>query len=157
VGRFICSRPSSTPTSAHSHVRSQPVTARAPQSLTSGTRLSALVSLITSPAPADPHRQHNSGQIAMRAFGQGCLMPPRPILSLLADDWGLYRHLTSAASSPSHSPAVLSLHGRDADAKSSTARPHATHPANGVGAAEGCHLNPSVALPARMCSHVARV
>jgi hypothetical protein len=49
----------------------------------------------------------------------GCLVLPHPILSLLADDCRSYRHLTSAASSPFCCSIVLSLHGRDARARSS--------------------------------------
>jgi hypothetical protein len=54
----------------------------------------------------------------------GCLMPPHPIVSLLADDCGSYRHLTSTAPSPFHCSAVPSLHGRDAGARSSTTMSH---------------------------------
>jgi hypothetical protein len=50
----------------------------------------------------------------------GCLMPPCPILSLLVDDYGLYRHLTSTALSPFRCSAVPSLRGRDARARIST-------------------------------------
>jgi hypothetical protein len=50
----------------------------------------------------------------------GCLVPPRAILSLLADDCGLYRHLTSAVLLPFRCSAVSSLHSRDAGARSST-------------------------------------
>jgi hypothetical protein len=50
----------------------------------------------------------------------GCLVPPHPILSLLADDCGPYRHLTSTASSPFRCSAVPSLHDRDVGARSST-------------------------------------
>jgi hypothetical protein len=52
-------------------------------------------------------------------------MPPRPILSLLANDCGSYRHLTSVASLPFYCSAMPSLRGRDAHARSSTAMSHA--------------------------------
>jgi hypothetical protein len=55
----------------------------------------------------------------------GCLVPPCPILSLLADDCRLYHHLTSAAPSPFRCSSMTSLRGRDARAKSSTAMSHA--------------------------------
>jgi hypothetical protein len=54
----------------------------------------------------------------------GCLMLPRPILSLLADDCGSYHHLTSVAPSPFRCSTVPSLRGRDARARSSTTMSH---------------------------------
>jgi hypothetical protein len=69
-------------------------------------------------------------------------MPPRPILSLLANDCGSYRHLTSATPSPFRCSIVPSLHGRDAGARNSIARPRATHPADGAGTAEGVPSRP---------------
>jgi hypothetical protein len=54
----------------------------------------------------------------------GCVVPPHPILSLLADDCGPYHHLTSAAPSPFHCSAVPSPHVQDASARSSTAMSH---------------------------------
>jgi hypothetical protein len=51
----------------------------------------------------------------------GCLVSHHPILSLLADDYRPYRHLTSATLSPFHCSVVPSLHGQDARARSSTA------------------------------------
>jgi hypothetical protein len=138
VGCFSRGRPSSAPTPAYSRARSQPVTIP----LTARTCLSAPVSRIPSPAPADPHHRRDSGQTATRASGQGCLMPPRPILSLLADDRGPYRHLTSAAPSPFCCSVVPSLHSRDASAWSSTARPRATHPPDGAGTTKGVSSRP---------------
>jgi hypothetical protein len=67
---------------------------------------------------------HCSSQDARARSRAGCLVPPRPILSLLADDCRPYHHLTSAASSPCHCSAVPSLHGRDAGARSSTTMSH---------------------------------
>jgi hypothetical protein len=150
VGHFLRGRPRSAPTMAHYRERSQPVTARVPQSLMVGTHLSTPVSPIPSPAPADPHRQGGSGQTVMRASGQGCLMPPRPILSMLVDDCGSYRHLTSAAPSLFRCSAVPSMHGRDVGARSSTARPRVAHPADGAGAAKGVSSRPQRS-PTAMC------
>jgi hypothetical protein len=50
---------------------------------------------------SSPLRRSDSGanRSAMRSRA-GCLMPPCPILSLMADDCGSYHHLTSAALSP---------------------------------------------------------
>jgi hypothetical protein len=64
-----------------------------------------------SPAPTDPHRQCDSDQTMTQASDQGYLMPPSPILSLLVDDYGTYRHLTSTAPSPFRCSTVLLLHG----------------------------------------------
>jgi hypothetical protein len=66
---------------------------------------------------------HDSDQTATRASGQGCLVLPRPILSLLANDCGPYRHHPSAAPSPFRCSVVSSLYGRDAGARSSTVMP----------------------------------
>jgi hypothetical protein len=41
-----------------------------------------------------------------------------------------------------HRSAVPSLHGRDADARSSTMRPHAAHPTDGAGTAKGVPSRP---------------
>jgi hypothetical protein len=60
---------------------------------------------------------------------QGCLVPPHPILSLLADDCGSYRHLTSAAPSPLHCSIVPSLRSRDASARSSMTKGRRLGPA----------------------------
>jgi hypothetical protein len=54
----------------------------------------------------------------------GCLVPPCPILSLLADNCGSYCHLTSVAPSPFCGSAVPLLRGQDAHARSSTAMSH---------------------------------
>jgi hypothetical protein len=142
VGCFLRGRPSSAPTLAHSRVRSQPVTTHVPQSLTTGTRLSNLISPIPSPAPADPHHRRDSGQTVMRASGQGCLVLPCPILSLLADDCGSYHHLTSAASSPFRRSAVPSLHSGDVSARSLTVMPRVAHPTDEIGVAEGVSSRP---------------
>jgi hypothetical protein len=64
-------------------------------------------------------------------------MLPRRILSLLADDCGLYHHVTSVASSPFLCSTVSSLHGRDVDARSSTTRPRIAYLVDGAGPAEG--------------------
>jgi hypothetical protein len=151
AGLFLRGRPSSAPTPDPSHVRSQPVTTRALLSLIAETRLSAPVSPIHYPAPADPHRRRDSGQTVMRAFGQGCLMPPHPILSLLADDCRPYRHLTPAAPSPFRYSAVPSRHGRDAGARSLTARPHVSHPANRASVVKGVPSRPRRS-PAGVCA-----
>jgi hypothetical protein len=106
----------------------------APQSPPPGTHLSGSNSPIPFPAPTDRHCRRDSGQTATRASDQGCLMPPRPILSLLGDDCGLYHHLTSVVSSSFHCSAVPSLHGQDVGARSSTMRPHVAHRVDGAGA-----------------------
>jgi hypothetical protein len=64
-------------------------------------------------------------------------MLPRPILSLLADDCGLYHHVTSVASSLFLCTTVSSLHGRYVDARSSTTRPRVAYLVDGAGPAEG--------------------
>jgi hypothetical protein len=73
-------------------------------------------------------------------------MPPSPILSLLVDDYGTYRHLTSTAPSPFRCSTVLLLHGRDAGARSSMTRPRAADPANEACAAEGVSSRPRCSL-----------
>jgi hypothetical protein len=142
VGHFLRDRPSLAPTLAHSRMRSQPVTTCAPQSLTAGTHLSAPISPIPSPAPADPHRRRYFDQTATRASSQGCLVLPHPILSLLANDCGSYCHLTSTVSSLFRCSVVPSLHGGDAGARSLATRPRAAHPADGDGAAKGVPSRP---------------
>jgi hypothetical protein len=52
-------------------------------------------------------------------------VPTRPILSLLADDCGLYHHLTCTALSPFRCSTMPSLHSRDDGARSLTVMPHA--------------------------------
>jgi hypothetical protein len=90
-----------------------------------------------------------------RVSGQGCLVPPRPILSLLADDSGLYRHLTSIALLPFRCSVVPSLHGRDAGTRSSTMRPRVAHPTDGAGTTEGVPSRPQ-RCPAGMCTRLPR-
>jgi hypothetical protein len=94
------------------------------------------------PAPADPHHRRDSGQTVMRASGQGCLVLPCPILSLLADDCGSYHHLTSAASSPFRRSAVPSLHSGDVSARSLIVMPCVAHPTDEIGVAEGVSSRP---------------
>jgi hypothetical protein len=113
-----------------------------PQSLTVRTRLSAPVFPNPLPCSVDPHRRCDFNQTVTQASDQVCLIPPHPILSLLADDCGPYHHLTSAAPSPFPCSAVPSLHGRDASARSSTTRPRTTHPTDGAGTAEGVPSRP---------------
>jgi hypothetical protein len=113
-----------------------------PQSPPPGAHLSGSFSPIPSPAPDDPHRQRDSSQTATQASGQGYHMLPRPILSLLANDCGLYCHLTSATPLPFCCSVVPSLHGRDAGARRLTMRPRAAHPIDGAGTAEGALSRP---------------
>jgi hypothetical protein len=77
--RFSPRRPSAAASRPKSHVRGWPITVCVPQSPPPGVHLSLSLSPIPSPALADPHRRHDSGQTATRVFGQGCLVLPHRI------------------------------------------------------------------------------
>jgi hypothetical protein len=127
---------------AQTRARDRPITACAPQSPPPGAHMSGSNSPIPSPALADPHHRRDSGQTVTRASGQGCLMPPHPILLLLANNCGLYHHLTSVVPSSFRCSTVSSLHGRDVGARSSITRPPIAHPTNRAGAVEGVPSRP---------------